>query len=212
MKEYKTIEGRPPKNQRHRALVFVCFLIIGIMTFLSACGGGNSGGSEVKNPLADYPPASMENYRDMEGVKTDFVDITVKDIEKLMKDKATFAFLASFETCPWCNQLLFHLNEVAQERGVTLGYLDTRKNPEWNSNIDIDDYDIFVELFGDYLSPDEAGIPHLYVPMLIFIKDGQVVNTRNGVLPEIESADQVLTEEIKANLKADLGTYFDSLQ
>lgn len=210
-----TIEALP-RVQRIKALLFVCFLLIIATVGMTACSsGGNqtSGAAKSSEHLkATYPAANMENYKDMEGVESVFVDVTVKDVQELMKNKETFALFASFESCPWCNLLVSHLNRVAKERGETIAYLDTRKDPSWASNIDIDDYDIFIELFGEYLEPDEAGIPHLYVPMLYFIKDGQAVSARNGVHPEIESADQVLSNELIKKLEADLGSYFDQIE
>ena len=216
MKKIISTKGVVPRIQRIKALVFVCFLLVFVISSLASCGSGGSeatGAEKTSEYLkATYPAANMENYRDMEGIESFFVDVTVKDVQELMQKKETFVLFASFETCPWCNLLISHLNQVAKERGLTIAYLDTRKDSSWSSNIDIDDYDIFIELFGDSLEPDAAGIPHLYVPMLYFIKDGQVVGARNGVHPEIDSPDQVLTDELIAKVKADLESYFDQIK
>ena len=85
------------------------------------------------------------------------------------------------------------LNEQALAAKQPVGYLDTRANPEWKSNVDIDGYDAFAERFASVLDTDDDGAPHLYVPHVFFIKDGQLVYDHSGTVPEQETPDQALT-------------------
>ena len=68
--------------------------------------------------------------------------------------------------------------------------------------MDIDDYDTFVELFGDYLREDDDGILHLYTPHVFVVVDGQVVAERSG---SVEGADPSigLTDEQAEQLVAE---------
>jgi hypothetical protein len=65
---------------------------------------------------------------------------------------------------------------------MKVGYVDTRRDPSWSSNIDIDDYDLFVEKFSDYLDYDDNGIKHLYTPHVFFIKNGETVFEHSGTV------------------------------
>lgn len=151
-----------------------------------------------------FPMSDMSGYPAFEGYEGEFAfyDLTVADIARLMEDGESFAFIAAFSSCPWCNLCIAQLNEAALAEGVQVGYLNTRLNPEWTSNLDIDDYDTFVELFGDYLREDDDGILHLYTPHVFVVVDGQVVAERSG---SVEGADPStgLTDEQAEQLVAE---------
>ena len=140
----------------------VIILIIALV-LLTGCAKGNTNpyeGRDTVSPLG------------LEGV---FVDTSVKEIKELIDSGETFIFLAGFENCPSCQAFVPILHKVAVEKGVKIGYLDTRKDPEWKSNLDVTDYDILAEILADYLTLDEDGIPHLYVPDCYFVKNGEII-------------------------------------
>ena len=190
-----------------------------IICTLAACGSSksSSGGIEkvsYDDPFAGRDPSIVLGYEGMEGYKGEimFCDTTVKEVKELMDEKKTFVLFCSFENCPWCNLLISHLNDAAREAGVHVGYIDTRANPEWQSNMDIDDYDVFTELFGKWLSEDEDGKPHLYVPDTYFIKDGKVVARHDGVTPGVDDPSDGLTSKQAEQLKKDLADEFNTLK
>ncbi len=136
---------------------------------------------------AEFPKADLSAYAGLDGYEKPlcFVEMTVADVARLMDEKQTFSFVASFAKCPWCNIMIAYLNDAALEAGETMGLIDTRKDPSWTNNMDIDDYDLFVELFGDHLETDEDGKLHLYTPHAFFIKEGVVVYDHQGTLPDM---------------------------
>lgn len=144
--------------------------------------------------ISDYD--GFKNYtRDLK-----FKSVTVKDIDKAIKDGESFVLYCGFKNCPWCNSMIAVLNDTAIQYGCDIAYLDTRKDPSWSSNMDIDDYDLFVKYFGDYLDTDSDGKKHLYVPHVFFIKDGVVVAEHPGTVPGHENASDDLTPEQKEKL------------
>ena len=193
---------------------------------LGGCSGGSSGGSgsgntentsksaQIKDSLASYPKADMSGYTGLEGYDKDlqFVEMSVQDIKKEMDNKGTFVFWASYSACPYCNTLIQYLNDVALDEGVKVGYLDTRKNPEWKSNMEIDDYDLFVQMFDDYLKLDENEKKHLYVPHTFFIKDGRVVYSHEGVVENLESTSEELSDENKEEVRKAVRKGFESMR
>ena len=199
------------------SILMVLALIIGI---LASCSGVTSGdSSESSNasfddPFAGKDPSIVLGYDGMEGYKGEimFCDTTVKEVKELMDAKKTFVVFCSFETCPWCNLFISYLNDAARDAGVHVGYIDTRAKPEWQNNMDIDDYDVFTELFGKWLTEDEDGKPHLYVPDTYFIKDGKVVARHDGVTPGADDPSQGLTSEQAEQLQKDLAAEFDTLR
>lgn len=187
-----------------------CAVLLAVLfcLLLTACSGKAGG------PFAGREAVDLSGYNGMKEYsgKVLMADTTVKEISELMKEKKSFVVYAGFANCPYCNRLIPELCEVIQEEKLWIGYLDTRKNPAWNSNIDIDDYDLFVELFGEYLSLDSSQIKHLYVPVVIFIKDGETVEFRQGVVTGADNPSDPLTEEQRAQLKKELKECLDKIK
>lgn len=188
---------------------------------LAGCSGGSEGTAKttkssvtLSDTLESYPKADMSGYTGLEGYDKEiqFVEMSVQDIKKELDNKGTFVFWASYPTCPYCNTLIQYLNDVALEEGVKVGYLNTRKNPEWKSNLEIDDYDLFTEMFGDYLKLDENNKKHLYVPHTFFIKDGKVVYSHEGVVENLENATDELSDEKKEDIRKAVRKGFESMK
>ena len=158
------------------------------LCFLAGCGS-----SSVKSDMSGY-----EGFEDTEHV---FYDMSVKDAAEAMDEGKTFAVYFGFAKCPWCIAVLPILNETAKEAGLTVGYVDTRKDPSWQSNIDIDDYDLFTERFGEYLDYDDNGILHLYTPHVFFIRDGKTVFEHSGSLEGHIAYEREMSQEEKEELR-----------
>lgn len=139
------------------------------------------------------------------------VNTDVRAVDELIREGGTFILFAGFDDCPYCNRVLPHLNETAIAADTYVGYLDTRKDPSWKSNMDIDDYDLFVEHFGDWIDKDDDGTPHLFVPQVFYVKDGEVVATHTGVVEGADDPEAELTEEQVARLMKELSNEFNML-
>lgn len=143
-----------------------------------------------------YPKSDMSGYEGFTDTDHVFVDMSVKDVKEQMDQGKSFAVYFGFAKCPWCIAALPILNEEAKAAGMKVGYVDTRKDPSWQSNLDIDDYDLFTEMFGEYLDYDDDGILHLYTPHVFFIKEGKVVyEHRNTVEGHVAYERQMSEEE-----------------
>ena len=178
-------------------------LIAAIMILVAACGEAE------KCSYDDKKAADLSGYKSIEDIR--LVDTTVKEIEKMMKDGETFAFIASFADCPFCNQLMPYFNEAAKRAGRRVGHLDTRKDPKWKNNMDIDDYDTFVKLFGKYLDKEEDGKEHLYTPMIFFIKNGEIVAYHKNVIEGAEDPNSSLTKTQENKLNKMLDEKFEQM-
>ena len=182
---------------------------------MAACKGGSSGASAGNSDaFADRELSDMSGYGGLDDYlkETVFVETTVAEMDQMMKDGETFAVFFSFEDCPYCNRLIPYLNDAALDAGIHVGYIDTRAKPEWTNNMDIDDYDIVVDRFGDYLAKDDDGTPHLYVPDVYFIKNGKVVARHDGVTPGADDPSQELTSSQEEQLRRDLRDEFAAMK
>ena len=180
---------------------------------LAACGSKDKG-SIPDSPFAGRDTVDLSGYESMSDHdgESRFADTTVAEIDQLMSDGESFIFFASYEDCPYCNLMIPYLNDALAEAGTYAGYLDTRRDPGWMNNADIDDYDLFVKRFGRYLENDSSGNPHLYTPDLYVIKDGKVKAHHQGVLESADDPDQPLSSSQEEELRELLEEIIDVLK
>lgn len=154
-------------------------------------------GCEGEGEKADM--SAYEKY--IEGEDYVFMKSSVKEMAEMMDDGRTFVIYFGFARCPWCRDAMPILNEAAKESGfLTVYYVDTREKKEWKSNLDIDDYDLLLEKIGTLLKEDENGIPHLYTPFVVFVKEGGK-EIRAVSAPDYDAHEEAIPEEEAAALK-----------
>lgn len=188
------------------AALIICGLV------LAGCGVG-AGGSSA-DPYADRSPVDLSGYESMADYDGEvrLVPTTAAEAARLMRQGKSFVLFAGYEECGYCNLLLPYLNEAAIEADRYVGYIDTRANPDWMTNNDIDDFDRFLDCFGNYLEEDENGEKHLYTPDTYFVKDGQVAARHDGVVEGVDETDQPLGEGQEDALREQLAEAFQALE
>lgn len=195
--------------KRIHALI-ICIIIVS--SLLAGCGKDK--GAIPESPFSGRDTVDLSAYTSMsgQGGESRFVDTTVAEIDQLMKDKESFVFLAAYEDCQYCDLLMPYLNEALADKGTYAGYLDTRKDPSWSSNTDIDDYDLFCKRFGRYLEKDENGNLHLYTPDIYVIKKGRVVAEYQGVVEGADDPENALTSAQEKELRETLDGLLSKLR
>ena len=208
---------RSTKERSTQSIKYVVMItmLFAILAMLPACGSTESGGStddtKANVAFASKDPVDLGDYYGMDDYdgESRLVETDVAEVVRLINDKETFAVLFSFADCPYCNVVMPYVNRAAEAAGQFVGYVDTRSNPEWQNNMDIDNYDLVVKYFGEYLEKDEDGKEHLYTPDMYFIKNGEVVARHDGVVKGADDPDKPLTssqeEELTMILAEDFG-------
>ena len=163
---------------------------------LAACANAPASSANYTS-LEAYPVADMSGYACAADYDKEyrFRNMTVAEMAAEMDAHSTFIVYTGFDNCPWCNVVLNPLNDLATERGIEIAYIDTRSDPSWKSNLDLLDYDLFIERVGSVLAEDDNGVPHLYVPHCFFIRNGQLVHDHSGTVPSQASPSDPLSEE-----------------
>ena len=187
-----------------KASIFVATFVLAAALFgLTACQTIQKSGGER---------ADMSGYATYDaGTDYVFVKSTIREMYDMVNRKETFVIYFGFAKCPWCRDLMPVLNEAARKsRWSTVYYANTRENPEWKSNIDMDDYGLLVDMAFDYLDYDENGIKHLDAPTVYFVKDG-VVKTA-VFAPKYDAPKVTIPDDLRAKLMDDLLAAFKSLK
>lgn len=110
----------------------------------------------------DYTKVSEDNV---------YVFRTIDEITKILENGTGVVFLG-FPECPWCQSYVVYLNEVAKEVGVEkIYYYNILEDRKENTA----EYQKIVSLLSDYLQYDEEGNKRVYVPAVIFVKNGEIV-------------------------------------
>ena len=161
-------------------------LIIGLFTavlFLTGCSHVATG---------EKKPADMSGYVTYDE-QTEYVfdETTVEEVLKRIDNGDDFAVYFGFAACPFCNQAMPVLNEVATDMQQRVDYIDVRSDASWKSNTDIDSYDLLIERIGYMFEEDADGVPHMYVPFVLFVHDGEFVLNHTGVTEDYEVGNDI---------------------
>lgn len=109
----------------------------------------------------DYPKVSKDNV---------FVYRSENEIIQILEHGTGVIYLG-FPQCPWCQEYVTFVDEVAKETGLEkiyyLNIFDIRQN-------NTQSYQKLVALLDEYLSYDDEGNKRIYVPTIISIKDGKI--------------------------------------
>lgn len=153
-----------------------------------------------------------EEYKmiDKDGKNIDNV-FTYRSTNQIIKvlENGTGIIYLGFPECPWCQQYVYYLNEVAKSKGLEKVYYRNVLNDRKNNT---SEYQKVVSLLNDYLQYDEEGNKRLYVPAVIAVKDGKIVGFDDETAWDTKGyktpADYWKNEDLNA-LKEKLGNMID---
>lgn len=115
-----------------------------------------------KKFIDEYPEVGEDNVFEIK---------TIDDIIKILEHGTGLVYLG-FPECPWCQEYVLYLNEVAKEEKLEkIYYFNILKDRKENTK----EYQKIVKLISDYLQYDEEGNKRIYVPALIAVDRGKVV-------------------------------------
>jgi predicted bacteriocin transport accessory protein len=114
--------------------------------------------------------------------------------------RESFAICIGKDDCPWCARAVPVLYQTAEEMDVTVEYVDLSDDYSWRTEDQSESFDRFVELVGDSMRADENGNPQLYVPFVVYIRNGTVADAHVSTLDD-DDAESELTDEQRGKLK-----------
>lgn len=129
-----------------------------------------------------------------------FKEVTMKESVRLFEEKGTGLVYYGYTGCQWCERFLPQLNQVALKTGVTIYYVDAAIFNEEESET----YPILTEYLSSILSTnEETGEKEMYVPLLIGIKDGELVGSHSGLVDGfvIEDESSQMNDDEKKELQ-----------
>ena len=116
-------------------------------------------------------------YEELLAAKnTPFEKTTMEDVVSYFENKESHIVFLGFRDCPWCQDLMPILNDIAIQKNVKIKYVNVRPENTKESDLRNENNPTYVklqELLGD-VSGD--GTNKIYVPYVGVIRDGKVVD------------------------------------
>ena len=147
----------------------------------------NTSTSETSNTLTITNPIKLNSTKaDMKGYKwirndvADFQLITLKESLRMFEEGGTGILYYGYDECAWCNRAVPELNEVAKELNLTIYYVDA------SAKVEKDDYKKLLEYIDPVLKVNSSGEKGFYVPAVIGVKNGKLVDYHVSLLDDFE--------------------------
>lgn len=130
----------------------------------------------------------------------EFEEITMDDAIAYFTEKKSGVLYFGFDTCPWCKEASPILKEVANDLNVDVAYCKTRDD-DHNLLYTDEQKETFTQYIGEYMSENDEGVLTLYVPLVLVVKDGVVVDGHESTIDGHDAQEREMTDDEKAQLK-----------
>lgn len=122
----------------------------------------------------------MKGYKWIRNDVADFQLITLKESLRMFEEGGTGILYYGYDECAWCNRAVPELNEVAKELNLTIYYVDA------SAKVEKDDYKKLLEYIDPVLKVNSSGEKGFYVPAVIGVKNGKLVDYHVSLLDDFE--------------------------
>lgn len=142
--------------------------------------------------------------------------ISLSEVVTKLENKESFVLYMYFDACPWCKELgpivsdylsdkddLFNMTYALNVRADGTKENDLRyKDDEGNFNYP--EFETIYNLIKDQLDEDDT----VYVPTLIFVKDGELIYYHTGTVEGHDATERTLTDDEKQEIIDELAVYY----
>lgn len=121
--------------------------------------------------------------------------------------KGTGIVYLGFPECPWCQRYVMYLNNLAKEYNVKEIYYYNIKNARSNNT---KEYQKIVEILKDLLPYDDNGNKKVFVPTVVFVKNGKVIALDNetSTISDGTTPDEYWSQERINLFNTKMDSYF----
>lgn len=176
-------------------------MIICILCLCFIAGCSSSPKDEGNNYCdEDANSCSLDSNANIIQNNEQFISITMQDAIQRFKEKQEGIIYFGYPDCPWCQEVQPILEEVAKEYDIKIYYVRTRDDNKEKLYTE-EEKDAIVPYVKDYLKKDDQGELQLYVPLVVSIKDGKVIQGHLGTVEAHDAHERKMTESEKNEVK-----------
>lgn len=169
-------------------IILLVLVAIGISLFFLFRDEEEPEVSDAQKFASEYTQVTSDNV---------FLYRNASEIIRILENGTGVVYLG-FPECKWCQRYVKYLNEVAYEEDIEkLYYYNIKEDRENNT----ENYQKIIEILGDYVPYDEEGNKKIYVPAVIYVKNGEIVGHDNESSMVSGDVDEYWTEEKVSALK-----------
>ena len=151
----------------------------------------------------------LHDYTLIEGDEILFQKTSIDEIIKNINTKTGIIFLCTPDSM-WCQYYAKYLNEIAISKDIDVIYYADIK---LERNINSTKYQKLVNLLSELLYVDDAGDKRIYMPEVLFVKDGVIIEHDNetSVVRSDLTPSEYWNETNINELKNKLSNYIDEM-
>ncbi len=166
---------------------------------LSLCACQAQTQTKTENKKACDASSVEEECDSQTQISAAFTEISFDEAIQYFTEKKSGVLYFGFESCPWCKEAKPILKKVAKELGVNIYYVKTRDDDK--NLLYTDEQKAQIQPYiQNYMSNNDEGVLTLYVPLVLTIKDGQVLDGHEGTLDSHDATERKMTKKEKKKL------------
>ena len=135
-----------------------------------------------------------------------YVYKSINEIINVLSNGTGIVYLG-FPECPWCQRYVVYLNILAKEYNVKEIYYYNIKNARSNNTME---YQKIVEILKDLLPYDDNGNKKVFVPTVVFVKNGKVIalDDETSTISDGTTPDEYWNQERINLFNSKMDSYF----
>lgn len=122
--------------------------------------------------------ADMSGYENLKSSNHMFLGTTVSELKRTVDEGGYGVFVLSRTGCPSCQLAMQYLNEVAEELGVYIYYIDAQSDAY--PILGTENYDVLYDVLYETIPENENGERDLQTPEVVTIVDGKITGSQIG--------------------------------
>ena len=140
-----------------------------------------------------------EKCNEKDNTKTNFNEINFDEAIQYFTQEKSGVLYFGFSSCPWCKEAKPILKKVAKDNGIDIQYVKVRD--EEKNRLYTDEQKAIIEPYiQDYMSNNDEGVLTLYVPLVLVIKNGKIIDGHEGTLESHDATERKMTNDEKEQL------------
>lgn len=162
-------------------IVFICvFLLCGCTSNVSE-KDNNGLFKDGSIKVSEIHDSDIKEYEFLEDDDPAFIEISFEDACKFFRNQWSGIIYFGHVGCPWCERAVPVLNEVAKKANILVYYIDASKDVGKNDNESDKLFEEMKRYISDSYREDENGELTFFVPNVIGVKNGKLVDYKSGL-------------------------------
>ena len=176
------------------------FILLLSLLCLCACQAQTTPSQKKSSSQLACDATNVKEDCDTTDTKTiEFHEISFDEAIQYFTQQNSGVLFFGFSSCPWCKEARPILKKAAQEKGLDIQYVKTRD--EDKNRLYSDEQKAQIEPYiQEYMSNNDEGELTLYVPLVLVVQDGKVVDGHVGTVDGHDATKRKMTKKEKKEL------------